>query len=70
MNHQQVTTTCDVFTVGESGLLAALIYKRFGFDAEAAAAAWRRMLQNSCPTQDFIDLAQTRMPLRRQDEVK
>lgn len=51
------TTSGERFTETESQQLAALIWKRFGWDDEAAAAAWRRMLGNSCPTVDFVALA-------------
>jgi len=51
------TTTGRAFTGEESELLAALIYKRFGYELPAAAAAWRRLLGNSCTDQQFSDLA-------------
>lgn len=51
------TTNGERFTGEETVLLAALINKRFGYDKEQAAAAWRRMLGNSCPDEDFAELA-------------
>jgi len=50
------TTNREVFTSAESVDLARLIFKRFGRDLEAATAAWRRLLQNSCTKEDFAAL--------------
>jgi hypothetical protein len=47
----------EKFTGEESALMAALIYKRFGWELPAAAAAWRRLLGNSCSDEEFADLA-------------
>lgn len=47
------TKSGEVFTAAEGCLLAALVWKRFGWDVVAAAAAWRRMLGNSCPDDSF-----------------
>lgn len=52
-----ITTADEVFTDKEHQLLAAFVYKRFGWDPAAAAAAWRRMMQNDCSDQQFLDLA-------------
>ena len=55
---QQVTTTAgEPFPLADVEVLAALIYKRFGWSREAAAAAYRRLLGNSCPDEDFQVLA-------------
>lgn len=54
---QSITTTCgEQFSWKDSCRLAHLIYVRFGRDIEAGAAAWRRLLQNSCTNQDFEEL--------------
>jgi hypothetical protein len=53
-----VTTTAgETFTKQESEYLAALIHKRFGWNDSAAAAAWRRLLENDCDTNQFLALA-------------
>lgn len=55
---QRVTTTAgEGFELEDIEVLAALIYKRFGWDKAGAAAAYRRMLGNSCPDTDFETLA-------------
>jgi hypothetical protein len=46
----------ETFTTAESTDLARLVFKRFGRDPETAAAAWRRLLQNGCTVDDFLDL--------------
>lgn len=51
-----ITTNGNPFTGVESAHMAYLVAKRFGFDYDAAAAAWRRMLENSCPTHQFEEL--------------
>jgi hypothetical protein len=50
------TTDGTLFTGEDTALLARLIHRRFGRDDEAAAAAWRRMLGNSTPTNAFMEL--------------
>lgn len=45
------------FTGDESAALCALILKRFGYELAPAAAAYRRLLGNSCPDEDFRVLA-------------
>lgn len=50
------TTANETFTGAESAQLAALIFKRFGRNEETAAAAWRRLLQNNCTTDQFMAL--------------
>lgn len=55
---QDITTTAkEVFTVDMSCQLAMLIHKRFGWNDESAASAWRRLLQNSCSTEEFVEMA-------------
>ena len=44
------------FTTSDHYDLARLVFKRFGHEPEAAAAAWRRMLQNSATVEDFMGL--------------
>lgn len=52
-----VTTTAgETFSYEESCQLAGLIFKRFGRDIAAAAAAWRRLLQNSCTDEQFQEM--------------
>ena len=46
----------EPFTGRDSAILAYLVLRRFGRDVEAAAA-WRRMLGNSCSDTDFAGLA-------------
>jgi hypothetical protein len=54
----RITTTAGkVFTGRDSELLAALVLRRFGYDTGAAAAAWRRMLGNSCSDEQFAEMA-------------
>lgn len=56
---EAITTTAgERFTVAEHANMARLVFKRFGRDEEAAAAAWRRLLQNSCPVADFMELVE------------
>lgn len=50
------TTDGGTFTTTENYDLARLIFKRFGRDPEAAAAAWRRMFQNDCDAENFMTL--------------
>jgi hypothetical protein len=52
------TTAKEIFSALESTQLARLIYKRFGRDIPAAADAWRRLLQNNCTDNQFIELLQ------------
>lgn len=56
---QRITTTAgEAFELADVEVMAALIYKRFGYDRTSAAAAYRRLLGNSCPDEDFVILAQ------------
>lgn len=57
-NHSVTTTYGEVFTAREHQLMACMIYKRFGRDSEVAAAAWRRLLGNSCTESAFMELVQ------------
>lgn len=52
------TTNGKPFTHVESVDMARLVFKRFGDDPEAAAAAWRRLLENGCPVADFMALVE------------
>jgi hypothetical protein len=58
MDNSVTTTAGERFTEREHERLAALIWKRFGWNTESAAAAWRRMLGNSCTDAAFVSLAQ------------
>ncbi len=50
------TTAGESFTYGETCVLASLIFKRFGNSPEAAAFAWRRLMQNDASEGDFMRL--------------
>ena len=50
------TTSGQKFSGEDSAKLAYLVFRRFGDDYEAGAEAWRRMLQNDCPTYKFEEL--------------
>ena len=50
------TTDRTKFVATDHYDLARLVFKRFGHDPEAGAAAWRRMLQNSATVEDFMGL--------------
>jgi len=64
MGEGDVTTTAgDLFTHHMSAQMARLVYVRFGRDAEAAAAAWRRMLQNTTTTAEFEALVSVAEPV-------
>jgi len=52
------TTSGRLFTSLESVDLARLVFKRFGDNPEEAAAAWRRLLQNSATVEDFMSLVE------------
>ena len=51
-----ITTAGHPFSWAEHVELARLIYKRFGKDSSAAAAAWRRMLGNNATVAEFMRL--------------
>lgn len=46
------------FTGEDTVRLAFLIHKRFGYEDDAAMAAWRRMLGNACTVEAFVAMAQ------------
>lgn len=50
------TTNKEAFTMAESADMARLIFKRFGRNPEAATEAWRRLLENDCSVEGFMDL--------------
>lgn len=52
-----LTATGERFTSEESCLMAFLLYKRFGRDPSLAVKKWREMLQNSCNTVQFFEMA-------------
>lgn len=52
------TTDGKLFGPEEHRALARLIYQRYGCDAEAATAAWRRMLQNNATSKDFMAMVE------------
>ena len=52
----------DIFTQEDREILAALIYKRWRWQKAHAAAAWRRLMQNSCLETDFLELAARAVP--------
>lgn len=56
MVHETTVTNGSVFREEDHLRLAWLIYRRFGNDIQAGAAAWRRMLQNDCTDLDFEEL--------------
>ena len=47
------TTNGETFTYDDHCRMAVLIHIRFGRSTTSAAAAWRRMMQNSCTDSDF-----------------
>lgn len=47
------TANGEKFTSAETMQLATLIYKRFGRNLEAAAGAWRAMLQTTTTADEF-----------------
>jgi hypothetical protein len=56
MSKNITTTNGEKFTEEQSVTLAFLVWKRWGCDTAAAAVAWRRLFQNSCPDGDFEQL--------------
>lgn len=46
----------EVFRHEDTANMAWLIYRRWARDIKAAACAWRRLLQNSCTDDQFLDL--------------
>ena len=53
MSKNITTVDGNEFTEGHSAVLAFMVWKRWGQDTTGAAAAWRRLLQNSCPDSEF-----------------
>jgi|GEM_PF-3569990 len=58
MDLSVTTTDGRLFTTLDHVDLARLVFARFGRDAEAATAAWRRLLQNSAEVEDFLALVE------------
>ena len=56
------TTSGETFTLAEHRDLARLVFKRFGRNAEAAAEAWQRLMENSTSVSEFMDLINVRCP--------
>lgn len=52
------TVSGEWFEAEESAQLAFLIWKRWGRDLPAAAAAWRRLMQNSTTDAQFEALVE------------
>ena len=50
------TTSAEFFDCSDHALMAFQIWRRMGRSNEAAGAAWRRLMQNDCPTQDVMAL--------------
>ena len=51
------TITGECFSQQDHEVLAGLMLIRFGYDHDAAAAAWRSMLGNDCTVTEFQQLA-------------
>lgn len=51
--HTITTVSGERFSAQDSASLAHLIWRRFGRNDLAACEAWRRLLQNDCPLEDF-----------------
>jgi len=56
MQDDVITTAGERFTLDMHRELARLVWVRFGRDAQAATAAWRRMMQNTCEVQNLLAL--------------
>ncbi len=56
------TTNGETFTLDEHRDLARLVFKRFGRNCDAAAKAWRRLMENSTSVGEFMDLINVRCP--------
>lgn len=62
------TTEGKAFTEADVAQLAHLIYRRWGSDLEAAAVAYRRLMQNSCSLGQFSEMVRAhdaRLPYPR-----
>lgn len=67
MNLDNLTVTAtngQKFSGEDSAHMAYLVARRFGFEWEAAAAAWRRMLQNNVSDYQFEELAMAYVDLK------
>jgi hypothetical protein len=60
---------CEVFTGYQSAKLAALVFLRFGRDGEGALIAWRRLLQNSTPANQFAELVNKGLGIMRRESL-
>jgi hypothetical protein len=66
---QTVTTTGgESFTGSDSATLAYQVWRRFGRHDMDALSAWQRMLQNSSPLQDFMELVREGERIEEQRE--
>ncbi len=60
---------CEVFTGYQSAKLAALVFLRFGRDYESALHAWRRLLQNGTPSEQFAELVEKGIQIMRHESL-
>ena len=60
---------CEVFTGYQSAKLAALVFLRFGRDEIPAIAAWRRLLQNTTPIEQFAELVNKGLAIMRHESL-
>ena len=50
------TTADEVFDCHDHAAMAFLIWRRMGRNQESTGAAWRRLMQSNCPTEDVMAL--------------
>lgn len=50
------TMAGEFFDCGDHALMAFQIWRRMGRNNEATGAAWRRLMESDCPTQDVMAL--------------
>lgn len=50
------TTAGEYFDCADHALVAFQIWRRMGRNNESTGAAWRRMMESDCPTQDVMAL--------------
>lgn len=50
------TTAGEFFACGDHALMAFQIWRRMGRNNESTGAAWRRLMQSDCPTEDVMAL--------------
>ena len=50
------TIAGEHFDCADHAAMAFLIWRRMGRSNEATGAAWRRLMESNCPTQDVIAL--------------